>query len=261
MNIKVFSLENHRNSIYDRRTRAYFDEVYKSYANGCYRSATVMLWSVIVCDLIFKLQELKDLYEDSIAIKILTEIKNLQEVDPYSPKWEKDLVKMVFERTQLLDTASNHKISTIQVHRHLSAHPVLSDEDILFEPTEEMVRSDIRNGIEVLLSKPPFLTQKVLTTLLQDLEAHKDLIPDNTALLKYLDAKYLKSLNFEITNRIFRGLWKFVFRSEDERSENNREINFRALTIIYGSQRIEILESIKSETNYYSVISSKPEIV
>jgi len=175
MDTKVFSLEAQKNKIYDRRTRKYFEEVYNSYANGCYRSAAVMLWSVVVCDIIFKLQELKDLHNDSTAEKILIEIEALQKVDPYSPKWEKELVKLVFERTQLLDTASNHKIMLIQDHRHLSAHPVISDEDTLFEPTQEMIRSDIRNGIEVMLSKPPFLSQKILSTFLLDLEKVKDL--------------------------------------------------------------------------------------
>ena len=62
MEIKVFALESQIKNIHDHRTKKYFDEVYVSYANGCYRSATVMLWSVVVCDLIFKLQELRDLF-------------------------------------------------------------------------------------------------------------------------------------------------------------------------------------------------------
>ncbi|EBT0168253.1 hypothetical protein CHJ88_20645, partial [Salmonella enterica] len=175
MDAKIFSLESQKSKIYDRRTRKYFEEVYKSYANGCYRSATVMLWSVVVCDIIFKLQELRDVHNDTVAEKILLEIEALQKDDPYSPKWEKELIKRVFERTQLLDTASNHKVLLIQEHRHLSAHPVISDEDTLFEPTQEMIRSDIRNSIEVMLSKPPFMSQKILSTFVIDLEKVKDL--------------------------------------------------------------------------------------
>jgi len=105
MDTKIFSLESQKNKIYDRRTRKYFEEVYKGYANGCYRSATVMLWSVVVCDIIFKLQELRDLHNDITAEKILIEIEALQKSDPYSPKWERELIKIVFDRTQLLDTA------------------------------------------------------------------------------------------------------------------------------------------------------------
>ncbi|MEX9941493.1 hypothetical protein AB7Z36_14535 [Providencia rettgeri] len=261
MDAKIFSLESQKNKIYDKRIRKYFEEVYKSYANDCYRSATVMLWSVVVCDIIFKLQELQDVHNDKVAEKILLEIKVLQEDDPYSPKWEKELIKKVFERTQLLDTASNHKILLIQEHRHLSAHPVISDEDTLFEPTQEMIKSDIRNGIEVILSKPPFMSQKILSTFVSDLERVKDLFPSDMALKKYLDAKYFKSMNKNVFVKIFKGLWKFSFRSEDAKPVENREINTRALQLIFEKERKIILDSIKSEPIYYSSLSTNDDAV
>ncbi|MEX6398457.1 hypothetical protein AB6E88_15795 [Providencia hangzhouensis] len=261
MDAKIFSLESQKNKIYDKRTRKYFEEVYKSYANDCYKSATVMLWSVVVCDIIFKLQELQDVHNDKVAEKILLEIKVLQEDDPYSPKWEKELIKKVFERTQLLDTASNHKILLIQEHRHLSAHPVISDEDTLFEPTQEMIKSDIRNGIEVILSKPPFMSQKILSTFVSNLERVKDLLPSDMALKKYLDAKYFKSMNKNVFVKIFKGLWKFSFKYEDAKPVENREINTRALQLIFEKERKIILDSIKSEPIYYSSLSTNDDAV
>lgn len=255
MDTKIFSLESQKNKIYDRRTRKYFEEVYKGYANGCYRSATVMLWSIVVCDIIFKLQELRDLHNDITAEKILIEIEALQKSDPYSPKWERELIKIVFDRTQLLDTASNHKITLIQEHRHLSAHPVISDEDTLFEPTQEMIRSDIRNSIEVILSKPPFMSQKIMSTFLSDLEKVKDLFPSDTALHKYIESKYLKALNKDVLVKIFKGLWKFSFRSEDDKPIENRDINTRVMKLIFDRERPTMIDAIKSEPAYYSNIS------
>ncbi|MFD3223443.1 hypothetical protein [Rahnella aceris] len=261
MNAKVFSLESQISKIYDRRTKKYFEEVYKSYANDCYRSSTVMLWSVVVCDIIFKLQELRDIHNDKVAEKIITEIETLQQNDPYSPKWENELIKKVFERTQLLDTASNHKILLIQSHRHLSAHPVISDEDILFEPTQEMIRSDIRNSIEVVLSKPPFMSQAILSTFVSDLEKVKDLFPSDNALNKYLESKYLKSINKDVLVKLFKGLWKFSFRSEDAKPIENREINIRAMRLIFSKARQLMVESIKSDAPYYSSISRNQDAI
>ena len=43
-------------SIFDARSREYFSEVLSCYTAGNYRSAVVMLWSVVVCDLLFKIQ-------------------------------------------------------------------------------------------------------------------------------------------------------------------------------------------------------------
>jgi hypothetical protein len=49
-----------------------------------------MLWSVVVCDLLFKLQNLVDLYSDDRAKAILAEVSKLQKVldlyaAPYDP--------------------------------------------------------------------------------------------------------------------------------------------------------------------------------
>ena len=52
---------NEADEIYFSKTREYFQEVISSYSIGNYRSATVMLYSVAVCDILFKLNELKDM--------------------------------------------------------------------------------------------------------------------------------------------------------------------------------------------------------
>lgn len=64
--------------IYFSKTKEYFNEVLSNYANGNYRSAVVMLYSVAICDLLFKLQELVDMYNDSVAGDILREVENAE---------------------------------------------------------------------------------------------------------------------------------------------------------------------------------------
>ena len=58
-------------NIYFPKTREYFKEVISSYSNGNYRSAIVMLYSVVICDMLFKLKELKDMYNDTVASSLL----------------------------------------------------------------------------------------------------------------------------------------------------------------------------------------------
>jgi hypothetical protein len=83
-----FSLEKISEKIHNGKTKEYFGEVLSSYHNGNYRSAVVMLWSVAVCDIVFKLQKLIHLYEDAAAKEILNEMTALQEADPKSGSWE-----------------------------------------------------------------------------------------------------------------------------------------------------------------------------
>ena len=91
--------------IYFSKTKEYFQEVLSSYSIGNYRSATVMLYSVAVCDILFKLQELKDMFNDTVAINILEEVDKSRNShdNKAKSKWEKELIDNVYKQTQLLD--------------------------------------------------------------------------------------------------------------------------------------------------------------
>src|SRR5690625_1287168 len=97
-----FPIESAAEKIVDSRTRSYFDEVLRTYINGNLRSATVMLWSVVVCDLIYKLQQAAELFNDEVADSILKKVKAMQDENPRSPDWEITLVGEVNKRTHLL---------------------------------------------------------------------------------------------------------------------------------------------------------------
>ncbi|MCU1289244.1 MAG: uncharacterized protein JWN60_1473, partial [Acidobacteria bacterium] len=126
-----YSIESSFERIDNSQTKQYFQEVLSSYQTGNYRSAVVMLWSVIICDLIYKLQYLRDVDNDSVAKDILTETETKQKANPNSPDWEIHLLKSVKDKTELLDTSDFTNLNSIQQIRHLSAHPVLSNADLL----------------------------------------------------------------------------------------------------------------------------------
>ena len=89
-----YSLEKIIQEINDAKSAEYFGEVFSSYQNGNYRSAIVMLWSVAVCDALFKLRHLVDMYEDKTAQNILDNVAKKQKENPRSPEWETKLFKM-----------------------------------------------------------------------------------------------------------------------------------------------------------------------
>ncbi|PKF76723.1 hypothetical protein CW749_25970 [Vibrio sp. vnigr-6D03] len=259
MDFYTYSLEESISKIENKQSQRHFEEVIKCYSTGCYRSATVMLWSVVVTDALFKLRKLSDVYGDKNAEKILLEIEKEQQDEPTSSKWEKNILKMLFERTKLLSTADLQKLETIQKHRHLSAHPILTEESILFEPTPEMVRSDIRNALDTLLTRTALLNKNIVGKVLEDLESVKELLPKKRELRTYLDSKYLKSTSEPIMDHIFRSLWKFVFITKDDRAMDNLDINFRALEIVYETNPKQFCENIKSENDYYSNLNNDVE--
>ncbi|MFZ2171209.1 MAG: hypothetical protein WAW61_16425 [Methylococcaceae bacterium] len=250
-----FSVEQAANKIHDYRSRQYFGEVLNNYFNGNYRSAVVMLWTVVICDLVYKLQYLKDIHNDEKAILILEEMIDFQNKNPTNPSWEGTLLKEIYNRTSLLESHELDSLESLQKHRHLSAHPVISKTDILFRPNREMVLSDIRIALDSVLTKPPILTKHVFNELTADLERIKDLFAENAQLKRYLSSKYFSNLNKEVSTQLFKSLWRIAFKTENERCDENRRINSRALRILFESNRELFTEYIKNNAPYFSEIS------
>lgn len=104
--------------IYFAKTREYFKEVISSYGIGNYRSATVMLYSVVICDILLKLQELKDMYNDTTAIAILKEVEKEQKESKSKSSWEKSLLDKVRDKTKLIDLKTYSDINHLYDDRN-----------------------------------------------------------------------------------------------------------------------------------------------
>ncbi|MDA2257652.1 hypothetical protein PDN66_22535 [Bacillus cereus] len=255
------SIEYLAEQIYHYKTKEYFKEVLVSYSNSNNRSAVVMLYSVVICDLIYKLQELEDKYNDVTASDILSKIQTEQEQNPTSSAWESKLIQEVYERTNLLEGYDNENILYLRKHRHLSAHPALNQLDILFRPNKENVRSHMRNMLEGVLCKSPLLSNKLTEPFLEDLKSIKNDLIKNVDLERYLDNKYLSKINEPSSQKLFKDLWKFVFRLEDNDSKENRNINFRTLKIMFERNQHQYLELVRNESSYFSNIKYDNKVI
>jgi hypothetical protein len=250
-----FSIEMAILRINDSRTREYFSEVYSSYANGNYRSAVVMLWSVVVCDVLFKMEQLSSVYNDATAQSIIEKIEQQRSRNPKSSDWEQALISEVKTRTELLSEGEYANLEHLRNHRHLSAHPVLTNAEALFAPSKEQARAHLRNALDGLLTKPPIMSRKVLETLLSDLENVKDVLPDDQSLDRYLKSKYVDKLVDTVENLIFRDLWRIVFKCDSPECGVNRDINFRALRLLYRRRRWAVDAFIQQHAAFFSELS------
>lgn len=253
-----FSLENLSEKIHSGKTKDYFQEVLSSYHNGNYRSAVVMLWSVAVCDIVYKLEYLVDLYQDEKAEKILDRIKKSQKDNPKSPSWEFELIQDTHEDTNLLDHSEYANLVYLQQQRHLSAHPILDSDRQLHTPNKETVRALIRNTLEDLLIKPPFYTKKIIDELLVNIAEAAPALNTREKVKRYVESRYLSRLKPEVQLSIYRSLWKLVFKLENEECRKNRYINLQTLEVIGNRKAESILNQIKGEKDYYSDVSSIP---
>lgn len=251
-----YSIEQRATQIFDARTKEYFSEVLSCYAAGNYRSSVVMLWSVAVCDLLFKLQNLVDLYGDARAKDILADIGKLQQDNERSPIWETKLVESVAEQTQLLDIAERENLLHLQRQRHLAAHPVVNANFQLHRPNRETARALIRNTLDGVLTKAPILSKQIVNELVADLEQASGILIDDKRLKAYLESKYYSRFNPEVEKAVFKALWKFAFRLADERCEKNRAINYSALRLLFARNPAQFKAQVEADKDYFSTIAT-----
>lgn len=255
------SMEYKVEAIYHSKTKEYFSEVLSSYNNGNYRSAIVMLYSVVICDLIYKLQELSDRYSDDIAESILKQIKEEQRESPTNPKWEVTLITQIKERTNLFESQDSLNLDYLRNQRHLSAHPVLDQLDMLIKPNKETVRANIVNMLDGILCKSPLLSKKMISTFLDDLVSVKGQLIKDVDFEKYLNSKYLSKINKPTSDKLFRDLWKFAFRLDDQQTSENREVIYRALLVLYKKDISSFNRQIEGDKSYYSLVNLEDEAI
>lgn len=241
--------------IYFPKTREYFKEVISSYANGNYRSATVMLYSVAICDILLKLQELKDMYNDATAKSILKEIDREQKDSNSRSSWEKALLDKILERTNLIDLKTYSDLSHLYDDRNFSAHPATNNNYELYSPSQETVIAHIKNILNEILIKPPIFIKDIIGMLTDDLKEKKDIFLKETEhLSRYLNNKYFNRMSTTMKLKTAKTLWGFCFKNtEDEDCKNNRKINRNALMLLIKTIPDEIKTEIKNNKQFYTV--------
>ena len=246
-------------NIYFKKTQTYFQEVVSSYANGNYRSAIVMLYSVVVCDMLFKLQELKDMFNDSVASEILKEVnKSRNEHNTKSKsQWEKELIDSIYEKTELLDLESYTHMNHLYDYRNFSAHPALNENYELIAPSKETTVACIKNVLNDILIKPPIFITSIIDTLTEDLNGKYEIYKNEyDKLTTYLNNKYFSKMSITMKKAVIKAFWKFCFCIPDnEDCRKNLGINRKALEILISGVSRETIDYIKENNNLFSVAS------
>lgn len=252
--------------IYFSKTKEYFKEVLSSYSIGNYRSAIVMLYSITICDILLKLQELSDMYNDNVANDILKQInKSKSDSDNKSKsRWEKELVESVYDKTELLDLESYTNLKHLFDYRNFSAHPALNDNYELITPSQETTIALIKNTLDSVLIKPPIFIKKVVSMLTDDLKENSKFYSDasnNKDLQVYLQNKYFSKMSLSMRCETFKAMWKFCFRAPNDDCKENRAINCKAIKILIKGYEKEISEYVKDNLQFFDVYSDERGIL
>lgn len=246
-------LDKLKAQIQDQRTADYFSEVLSCFYSGNLRSAVVMLYATVICDLIFKLDDLVNIYGDKGAEKILNELKAQQENNQKSTDWEREVPEKCKDANKILSTADYSNFCSLQQLRHLCAHPVINGSRELYRPNSDIVLGHIRNMLEGILVKPAFQVKELFNIILDDLSSVKDIIVDEKQLKQYVESKFLDKFNsIELEKHIFKTLWKFVFALENDDCKANREINLFVLKLLVNRHKETLLSYFSKDKDYFA---------
>jgi len=246
-------IEKLRGSIQDPRTAEYFSEVLSCYYSGNLRSAVVMLYATTICDLVYKLEDLKDIYNDNGAKSILDKLEKQQQENPKNTDWEKEIPEKCKELNKILTTADYSNFCSLQQLRHLCAHPVLSEQKELYKPNADIVLGHIRNMLEGVFIKPAFRTKELLNMFVKDIANIKDILVDNKQFEQYVNSKYFDKFNSEeLEYSIFKSLWKFVFKLDNEQCNDNRKVNLHTLFILLSRHNDFIRSKFEADKEYFA---------
>ena len=249
--MRIPAIEELMNHISDARSTEGMKEVLSCFYSGNLRSAVVMLYSIAVSDLYYKICDLVSIYNDSGAKLIKDFVDKEWNEHPKSPAWESEMPRMCWERNKVLRNDSYTHFCHLQDERNLCAHPVITSND-LYRPSFATVQGLIFDMLNGIICKPSFLSNELVDKFTNDIEKASQVFPDKNSLQDYITSKYLEKIDNEREEYdLFRKLWKFVFKKTDDKSKANREANQSILCLLYERNQHYFDQQIKQEEAYY----------
>lgn len=246
-------VEKLKGQIQEYRTAEHFKEVLSCYYSGNLRSAVVMLYATVICDMIYKLERLSSEFNDTRAQQILNEVEAQWEQNPTSPDWETSLPKKCWEAHKILDAASHTNFEALQKLRHLCAHPAMKGNRELYQPSSEIVLGHIVNMLREILTRPALNSKDFIDVFLDDLATVKDQVVTIDNLNRYLKARYFdKYDDVALFYSLFKSLWKLVFYLPNEKCEENRNINYDALIIMGDEYAPQFIDRFDKDSSWFS---------
>lgn len=256
------NLNDIKEQIYFSKTKEYFGEIIRSFYGENYRSAVVMLYSVVIADLLYKLEELRDYYCDDVAEKILKEIDELRKNQPKSSEWENKLINKICAETKLIEPYVEANLENLKNIRNFSAHPSLDQNNELIAPSRETTLGLIDTMIKGIFCRPPLFIKKITQNILEDLSNKSaDFLNDSEKMEKYISQKYFEKIPENMIINIFNDFWKLTFKTENDDCNRNRSINLKFLILIVKKYKLKILENIQYDKSRINNISENLDII
>lgn len=228
--------------VHSPETKKYLKEVISCYDNGNYRSAINSLYSVAIVDIYQKLNDLASILDDDDAKKKLKSIEELKKKKEQNKKddsifdsnWENKLINEA-KKTSIFDSNRlKTAIDQLKRIRNSSSHPALKNGKAYLEIPDQY---EVVHYMNVLFSElfmmPPTFLGSVTSDFVEQLSENKNTLLNNPHRIKlYIINRFLSNMNKRQIRDLTHDLFKFVFVLDNDDCNNNRDINYQALTVL-----------------------------
>ncbi|QSX31188.1 hypothetical protein JYB88_06000 [Shewanella cyperi] len=156
----------------DHKAKNYIREAVACYKAGAFRSAIVSTWIAVSFDILDKLKELS-LAGDKEAEKQIEAFDKARRIGDIanSLKFEREILSVCRDKLELISPVEFIDLDRLQEDRNRCAHPSMTADGEVFNPSAELARMHIRSAVEHLLQYPPAQGKYALDSLTSEVES------------------------------------------------------------------------------------------
>lgn len=171
--------------------RKYVDESVRALRAGALRAAVLSLWVAVNTDIIGKIRELAASGDSQAATEIAQLEAWIQANDRNRLQtFETEILKLACDKYEFLTPIEADELERLRQDRHRCAHPALTPDGSLYDPSPEQIRAHLVAATRALFAHPPVQGRSALTRLMTEVQGqtfpvHSDQVTD------YLGPKYI----------------------------------------------------------------------
>jgi hypothetical protein len=155
-----------------QKAKDYIREAVACYKAGAFRSSIVSTWVAVSFDILDKLKELS-LAGDKEAEKQIEDFDKARRIGDIanSLKFERAILAVCRDKLELISPVEFIDLERLQEDRNRCAHPSMTADGEVFNPSAELARMHIRSAVEHLLQYPPAQGQYALNSLISEVDS------------------------------------------------------------------------------------------
>lgn len=204
----------------DLKAKNYIKEAVACYKAGAFRSAIVSTWIAVSFDIIDKLKELS-LAGDKEAEKQIDHFDKARRIGDISTslKFERDILSVCRDKLELISPVEFIDLDRLQEDRNRCAHPSMTSDGEVFNPSAELARMHIRSAVEHLLQFPPAQGKYALDSLTAEVESEYFPTDLKKAIIAFENSPLKKARNSLVKNFTIILLKKLINEEQDDYKE------------------------------------------